>query len=125
MAQIYERFKDQAEFLTIYIKEAHPTDEWQMASNEKEGVCYAQPRSFDQRVAIARDFARSFELRIPLVVDGMENRADSIYAGWPERFYVVDEHGRIAYKGKPGPFGYDPSEVESWLVANLSPAHSP
>ena len=116
--QIYERFKVEAEFVTIYIKEAHPTDEWQMDNNEKEGVCYAQPRDFEQRVAIANDFARRFEFPIPLLVDGIENRADSIYAGWPERFYVIDERGTIAFKGKPGPFGYDPGEVENWLRAH-------
>ena len=118
MTQIYQRFKTQAEFVTVYIKEAHPTDEWQMDSNEKEGVCYAQPRTFEQRVAIANDFARRFEFPIPMLVDGIENRADSIYAGWPERFYIIDERGTIAFKGKPGPFGYDPSEVESWLLAH-------
>jgi hypothetical protein len=118
VTQIYQRFKDQAEFVTIYIKEAHPTDEWQMDSNEKEGVCYAQPRTFEQRLAIARDFTRSFDFPIPMFVDGIDNRADSIYAGWPERFYILDERGKIAFKGKPGPFGYDPAEVETWLLAH-------
>jgi hypothetical protein len=36
-----------AENVTIDIKEAHLTDEWQMDSKEKEGVCYAQPRTFE------------------------------------------------------------------------------
>ena len=45
----------------------------------------------------------------------MTNAADEAYAGWPERLYVIDEHGAIAYKGKPGPFGYEPDEVEAWL----------
>jgi hypothetical protein len=27
----------------------------------------------------------------------------------------VDESGTIVYKGKPGPFGYHPEEVEAWL----------
>jgi hypothetical protein len=42
--------------------------------------------------------------------------ANALYAGWPERFYIVDERGVIVYKGKPGPFGYHPEEVESWLA---------
>jgi hypothetical protein len=46
----------------------------------------------------------------------MGNPADGIYAGWPERLYIVDEHGIIAYKGKTGPFGYHPEEVEAWLA---------
>jgi len=111
-----EKWGGRARFLTIYIKEAHPEDEWQMDANEKESVCYPQPKTLAQRVAIANDFVRRFDYRIPLLVDGMDNRADSLYAGWPERFYVVDESGRIVFKGKPGPFGYHPEEVEAWLA---------
>ena len=28
----------------------------------------------------------------------------------------MDEKGIIVYKGKPGPFGYHPEEVEDWLA---------
>ena len=41
--------------------------------------------------------------------------ANEVYAGWPERFYIIDTDGSIAYKGEPGPFGYHPEEVEEWL----------
>jgi hypothetical protein len=47
----------------------------------------------------------------------MDNAADELYAGWPERLYVIGADGRIAYKGKTGPFGYHPEEVEAWLAA--------
>jgi len=116
-----QRYADRARFLTIYIKEAHPEDEWQMDSNEKESVCYPQPRTLSQRVAIANDFARRFHYDVPLAVDPMDNRANALYAGWPERFYIVDEGGVIVYKGKPGPFGYHPEEVEAWLQAHPQP----
>lgn len=100
----------------MYIREAHPTDEWQMPENEKQGVCYPQPKSLGERLAIAGDFVRRFHYEIPVLVDPMDNPADAAYAGWPERFYIVDEDGRIAYRGKPGPFGYRPEEVEGWLA---------
>jgi len=116
-----QRYADRARFLTIYIKEAHSEDEWQMDSNEKESVCYPQPRTLSQRVAIANDFARRFHYDVPLAVDPMDNRANALYAGWPERFYIVDEGGVIVYKGKPGPFGYHPEEVEAWLQAHPQP----
>ena len=87
-----------------------------MSSNEKEGVCYPQPRTLAQRVAIANDFVRRFHYPLPLAVDPIENPADRLYAGWPERFYIVDESDVIAYKGKTGPFGYHPEEVETWLA---------
>lgn len=112
------KFGDRARFVTVYIKEAHPLDEWQMTSNEKEDVCYKQPRSMAERVAIANDFVKRFSFSIPLLVDGMDNAANALYAGWPERFYIVGTDGRIAYKGKTGPFGYHPEEVEAWLAAH-------
>ena len=102
-------------FVTVYIKEAHPQDEWQMDSNEKEGVCYPQPKTTEDRIRIANDFVRRFDYDPPLLVDTIDNPANALYAGWPERLYIVDAQGTIVYKGKPGPFGYHPEEVEAWL----------
>ena len=96
-----------------------------MPSNEKENVCYPQPRTLKQRVAIANDFVKRFNYPIPLAVDGMENAAMNTYAGWPERLYVIDEAGRIVYKGKPGPFGYHPEEVEAWLERRFARKDAP
>ena len=119
MDEIRQKFENRAEFLTIYIKEAHPEDEWQMTSNEDQGVCYTQPLTLEDRVFIARDFVERFDYAIPLVVDPMENPAEDAYAAWPERLYVIGVDGRIAYKGKKGPFGFDPDELEAWLETNL------
>lgn len=89
-----------------------------MDDNEKESVCYVQPRSTDGRLAIANDFVTRFHYDLPLVVDPIENPADRLYAGWPERLYIVDERGVIVYKGQTGPFGFHPEEVEAWLAAH-------
>ena len=113
---MYRTYGRQAEFVNVYIKEAHPEDEWQMDSNEKEGVCYPQPKTTQQRVAIANDFVRRFEYPMPMLIDPIENPANDLYAGWPERFYIIDEQGTIVYKGEPGPFGFHPEEVEAWLA---------
>lgn len=88
-----------------------------MTSNEKEGVCYPQPATLAERIAIAADFVTRFHYPIPMLVDRMDNRADDLYAGWPERLYIIDEAGVVAYKGKVGPFGYEPEEVNAWLEA--------
>jgi hypothetical protein len=106
------------DFLTIYIREAHPTDEWQMKSNDKDkdDVCYAQPKTLEQRVVIANDFTQRFKYPVPFGIDEMSNGANDAYAAWPERLYIIDESGRIAYKGGNGPFKYDPKEVRSWLA---------
>jgi len=35
----------------------------------------------------------------------------------PERLYIVDESGHIAYRGGMGPFNYKPEEAREWLAA--------
>ena len=122
-----QRYAGRADFLTVYIKEAHPEDEWQMESNVEEDVCYPQPRTTAQRLAIANDFVDRFGYPIPLLVDEIANPANATYAGWPERLYVI-EGGAIVYKGQPGPFGYKPEEVEAWLARRFgerAPAAAP
>jgi type I thyroxine 5'-deiodinase len=116
------KYADRANFVTLYIKEAHPLDEWQMDSNVTEGVCYPQPTTSAQRIAVANDFVKRFSYEIPLLIDPIENPANAAYAGWPERFYILDEAGTIVYKGKPGPFGYHPEEVEAWLAKRFPEA---
>jgi len=121
VVKIYNDYKDHADFLTVYVREAHSTDEWQMKSNVKEDVCYAQPKTLEQRVAIANDFVQRQKYPLPFGIDDMSNAADLAYSAWPERLYVIDEHGRIAYAGGMGPFNYDPKEVRAWLAKRFGP----
>jgi len=119
VVQIYEDYKEHADFLTVYVREAHPTDEWQMKSNlkEKDDVCYAQPKTLEQRLIIANDFTKRFKFPLPFGIDDMRNAANDAYAAWPERLYIIDESGHIAYRGGMGPFNYHPAEVREWLAA--------
>lgn len=125
--QIFNDYKDHADFLTIYIREAHPTDEWVMKSNakEKDNVCYAQPKTLADRVAIANDFTKRFKYPVPFGIDEMSNAANDAYAAWPERLYIIDENGKIAYKGGNGPFKYNPKEVRAWLAARYGEVKHP
>jgi hypothetical protein len=90
-----------------------------MKSNlkDKDDVCYAQPKTLEQRLAIANDFTKRFKFPLPFGIDDMSNAADSAYSAWPERLYIIDESGRIAYRGGMGPFNYNPAEVREWLAA--------
>jgi hypothetical protein len=104
------------------VREAHPSDEWQVPSNRADGVCFRQPRTLGERVAAARQFAARHAFRLPLAVDRMEDEAEARYAAWPERIYVVDELGRIGFKGAPGPFGFDPQAAGAWLASRAAPS---
>jgi peroxiredoxin len=90
-----------------------------MDVNEKEGVCYAQPTTIAERTAIARDFIEREKWELRLLVDGMDNKVDELFGAWPERLYVIETDGKIAYKGELGPFGFHPEEVEAWLESKF------
>jgi len=96
-----------------------------MKSNVKDDVCYAQPKTLAQRLTIANDFTKRFKYTVPFGVDDMSNAAEAAYSAWPERLYVIDETGRIAYRGGMGPFHYDPKEVRAWLSAKYGEVNHP
>jgi hypothetical protein len=110
--------------LTVYIREAHPQDEWQMKSNVDESICYPQPQTLVQRVAIANDFIQRFHFPLPISVDDMKETADLAYGAWPERIYIIDESGVIVYRGGLGPFDYHPEEARAWLEHRFAAAHA-
>jgi hypothetical protein len=56
---------------------------------------------------------------MPTLLDRADNRVNQAYAGWPDRMYVVGIDGKIAYQGKPGPWGFKVEEVEAWLKKNI------
>lgn len=58
---------------------------------------------------------------MPCLVDTMQNTVDTAYAGWPERLFVVDKGGRIAYAGDQGPWGFKTDDVAQWLEKNVAP----
>jgi hypothetical protein len=67
-------------------------------------------------MAIANDFTKRFKYPLPFGVDDMSNAAELAYAAWPERLYIIDETGHIAYRGGMGPFNYTPAEARDWLA---------
>lgn len=49
----------------------------------------------------------------------MDDRVGHLYSGMPDRIYVIDAGGRVAYNGGCGPFGFKPAEAEQALVLTL------
>ena len=46
-----------------------------------------------------------------MLVDAIDDRVRNAYAAWPDRLYVIDAQGKIAYVGPPGPRGFRPAEI--------------
>jgi hypothetical protein len=117
--ELATRYKSEALFLGVYVREAHPTDGWRMSSNDAAGVALAQPQSYPERVAVANTCSSKLKMSIPLLVDEIDDRVGNAYSGMPGRLYLIDPQGRIAYKGGRGPFGFKPAELEQALVLLL------
>lgn len=86
-----------------------------MQSNIRDNIVFASPKSGDERAAIASLCVRKLGLKLPAVLDEFGNSTERAYSGWPDRIYLVDAGGRIAYKSKAGPFGFRPDELATAL----------
>lgn len=107
--QLVKDFRDVADFLVVYIAEAHSTDGWAFTNN----LDINQHRSLEERLSAAEILVQKQPL-CPVVVDEMTNVAAIKYGAMPERLYVL-QAGKVVYKGKMGPWGYDPLEVRTFL----------
>lgn len=91
-----------------------------MAANAREGIKVDQPKNHEERARIAGECLKDLGLTIPCLVDDMQNTAQKAYAGWPDRLYVIDKDGKVAYRGEPGPRGFKPEEAEAALKKLLN-----
>lgn len=94
-----DTYKDRIDMLTIYIEEAHASDEWPIGSR----ICYVQPKSDDDRIKIAKDFIDATGYRLPLLIDpvSLGNPFSKEYNPWPIRFYVIDRTKKLSYIAEP------------------------
>ena len=126
MESLRAEFSDIACFVKVYVSEAHPVDGWRVYSD----IDYCQPTTLAQRAAAARRLLLEQPACFPLatrdgdgddgwvmLVDSMRDEAERLYAAHPERHYVVDPRGKIAFKGEMGPFGYRPAELRAFLCS--------
>jgi hypothetical protein len=121
---VHERYKDRATFLMVYVREAHPTDGWKMESNTRAGVAVKQPTTNAERAEVCTQFRKQLKPGMPLLVDEIGDPVGTAYSAMPARLYVIDTHGKVAYKSGRGPFGFKPGEMEQALVMSLLEARS-
>jgi hypothetical protein len=99
----------------VYILEAHPEDGWKVPANARDGIRVTQPKTYEERVKVAGECMKDLKLPIPCLVDDVENTMQKSFAAWPDRLYVVDADGKVAYRGEPGPRGFKPPEAAAAL----------
>ena len=113
--KLYRDYRDRAAFHVVYIQEAHPIDAWQDDDNLKDDVLVKSTTTEEERAEIAGICLAKLSIELPALVDDPDNRVERAYTGWPDRLYVIDRDGRVAYKSAAGPFGFKPAAVEEAL----------
>lgn len=78
-----------------------------------------QPRDLDERQGVAKKCCKALNINMTMVVDAMDDQVSNAYNANPDRLFLVDSQGRVAYKGGAGPFGYNPAELEQSLILLL------
>jgi len=118
--ELYATYKDQVRFYIVYIREAHPSNGWQVPNNLIEDIIYLEPTTDAERTEVASACQISLDLHMPMLIDGIDNDTDKKYVGLPMRLFLVDAEGKIAYAGDKGPFGWDDKAFEEAIKATIA-----
>ncbi len=110
MDEIYNQYKDRVEFFLVYVREAHPTDGWQVDRNIENQVLFRAHQDFAERESVAGSCSLGLNIALPMLIEEMDNGVDEAYGAAPVRLYVVDAQGQVAYHGGAGPHFLDPDE---------------
>lgn len=121
---VYRDFRNRAEFLFVYVREAHPDSILSLVDENLTPalVKVPQPATLEERTAVAATCGRTLELSMPIAVDTIDNRVGRAYAGWPNRMVVVGTDGRILFATDSSPRGTDAARLRAWLKENFSAA---
>ncbi len=104
----------------MYIREAHPLDGASPMGGRDGMPLVEDPRSLAERRGVAEVCMTRLALEpMPAVVDGLDDAVNLAYGAWPDRLYLIDGEGRVAFRSGPGPFGFDPEALERALRDEL------
>ena len=78
-------------------------------------MIFEEPRDYETRAEVAGTCALNLGIEFPALVDTMDNRTERAYTAWPDRIYVVDRSGTIAFKSAAGPFGFSAEQLSGAL----------
>jgi len=104
-------FEERVNFLTVYIKEAHPQDKWPLGQH----VCVIDHKTIEDRIEVAKRFVRETGWKLPTVVDSMENVFMDTFKAHPERFYGILDC-KLGFKANPIDAYYLVSDIRKWLL---------
>lgn len=119
---MYDRYRESISFFVVYIEEAHPINLWQVSSNVRDGVLFASPETSSERSSVAETCVVKLAIKLPALVDGIDNAVERAYTGWPDRLYLIGTDGHIRFKSAPGPYGFSTKDLEQAVIQTFHPS---
>jgi hypothetical protein len=116
---MYAEYGKEVEFLIVYIREAHPTDGRVSGGNTRAGINFKQPKTLDERKKVALEMCSELKIKIPAIIDKLDDKVGQDYSGMPDRLYLIGDDGKVVFKGDRGPFGFKPAELEKEIILTL------
>ena len=117
--ELWERFGDRVDFVVVYIREAHPEEGWVVTPNRDEDILVNDPNNDEERQAVATECALRLKIRMPVVIDPIDDEIARAYGALPDRLYLIDRGGQVAFQGAAGPMGFKPPELEAAIQTVL------
>jgi len=102
MVQLYHEFNSVADFLTIYIMEAHASDEWPQGKRIKIN----QHKNLLDRFEAVHKFQKENNFIIRMAIDNIDNSFCEKYSSWPEQYFIIHQNTTLLFKGEANQFGY-------------------
>ena len=106
-------FADIADFVNIYIEEAHPLESFNFHTNPHQIPVH---RMLQNQLAAAKQLAslhNTNAMHLFIIVDNMDNKASQLYAGFPMRLHIVLDNNIVHVGGIA--HDYNVQEAVKWL----------
>ena len=116
---MWESWREKVSFAVVYIREAHPEEGWVITPNRDAGILINDPADTAERVEVAATCAVDLKIRMPVVVDEVDDEIANAYGALPDRLYLIACDGTIAFQGEPGPWGFTPAALEDAINKTL------
>ena len=118
--EMWERYRDRVAFCVVYIREAHPEEGWVVSANRSMGIRVNDPTTDEERHDVAVACAHRLNIRMPVVIDAIDDDIARAYGALPDRLYLIGRGGRVVFQGAPGPVGFRPKELELAIEKELA-----
>lgn len=110
-----KQFGEQIQVFLIYTREAHAIDSERV--NFRSTV--EQPITTQERRTVAQEFLTSMKLKVPALLDDIDDAASQAYASLPDRLYLIGKDGKIAFAGDKGPRGFKIDLLQKAMEAEV------